>query len=192
MSIRRSLTIAAALAVGLGLAATFAALHGDPGYGESRIGPWRSWPRLGAADMDSFARAVTAANGSLPLGAGEGLAFIASADNSGAPLDARCDYEISGAGPAARFWTLTAYDLGGRLRPNRADRYGLTSAGLLRDEDGGFSIVAAREARPGNWLPLGDKSRFTLILRAYQANVGALADAYDGLVLPKIVRGVCS
>jgi hypothetical protein len=192
LSLRKSLSLAAAAALALALAATFVALRGEPGFDAVRIGPWTSWPRLGGADIDPYARAASAVAGALPLGSGEGLVFIARADQSGAPLDARCDYEISGVGPPARFWTLAAHDVAGRLRPNKANRYALTSAELLRAADGSFSIAAAREARPGNWLPLGEKSRFTLILRAYQAHTSALADAYEGLTLPTILRGACS
>lgn len=176
----------------LGLTATLAALQGDPPFGAVQIGAWRSWPRLGDSDIDPYARAVVAVDGALPLGSGEGLAFIARTDDSGAGLDARCDYRISGGAPSARFWTLAAYDIEGRLRPNAANRYSLTSAALLRESGGGFVIEASREARPGNWLPLGEKSRFILVLRAYQLTSNAVAGAFEGLTLPNIVRGACS
>lgn len=188
----RALPFAAIAALALGLAATLAALQGDPPFGAVEIGPWTTWPRVGDSEIDPYARAVLAASGALPLGSGEGLAFIAKTDDSGAALDARCDYRISGGAPSARFWTLAAYDVDGRLRPNAASRYGLTSATLLRDSGGGFAIDASRDAQPGNWLPLGDKSRFILVLRAYQLTSGAVAGALDGLVLPRITREGCS
>ena len=183
-------TLAAALA--LAFAATIAGLQGGPGFGALRLGPWTAWPKLGNSEIDPYARAVVAVEGALPLGSGEGLAFIAQADRSGAPLDSRCDYEISGAAPPGRFWTLAAYDLEGRLRENPSGRYGLTSAGLLRATDGSYSIVAARQARPGNWLPLGEKSRFVLVLRAYPFSSGAASEAFSGLAMPTIVKGACS
>lgn len=186
------LPIALIAAVALGLAATIAALRGEPGFGAVRLGPWSTWPQLGNSDIDPYARAVSAVEGALPLGSAEGLAFIAQTDGAGVPLESRCDYEISGAAPLARFWTLAAYDTTGRLRANPAGRYGLTSTALLRSANGAFAITAAREARPGNWLPLGENGRFILILRAYQANTSALADAYEGLTLPSITRGLCS
>jgi len=181
-----------AAAVALGVAATLLSLRGEPGFDAVRLGPWSSWPLLGNSEIDPYARAVSAVEGALPLGGGEGLAFVAQVDETGSPLDARCDYQISGTAPPARFWTLTAYDAAGRLRTNVAERYGLTSAALLHSADGAFSITAAREARPGNWLPLGEKSRFILVLRAYQANTSALASAFEGLTLPTITRGLCS
>ncbi len=183
-------TLIAALA--LGLAATVVSLRGDPGFGAVRLGPWTSFPRLGGADIDPYARAVVAVDGVLPLGTGEGLAFVASEDDKGLALESRCDYQISGAILPARFWTLSVYDPEGRLRRNIAGRYGLTSAGLLRSADGGFTIHAAREARGGNWLPLGEQGRFVLVLRAYEAGASSLASAFEGLIMPTITRGDCS
>ncbi len=192
MSNLKSLPVAAAAALALGFAATVFALQGDPGFGAVRFGPWTTWPQLGGPDIDPYARAVAAVDGLLPLGANEGETFIAQADDHGAPLNSRCDYRISGSAIPARYWTLTAYDVDGRLRANASGRYGLTSAALLRSADGGFSIAAAREARSGNWLPLGEKSRFSLVLRAYETNTGAVEGAYEGLVMPTIMRGECS
>jgi hypothetical protein len=186
------LPFAAIAALALGMAATLAALQGEPPFGAVAIGPWTTWPRVGDSEIDPYARAVLAVSGALPLGAGEGLAFIAKTDDSGAALDARCDYRISGGAPSARFWTLAAYDVDGRLRPNAANRYGLTSTALLRESGGGFAIDASRDAQPGNWLPLGEKSRFVLVLRAYQPTSSAVAGALDGLVLPAITREGCS
>jgi hypothetical protein len=188
----RALPVAVVAAIALGLTTTVAALQGDPPFGAVAIGPWNSWPSLGDSEIDPYARAVVAVDGALPLGSGEGMAFIAKADSRGAALDARCDYRISGGAPSARFWTLAAYDVEGRLRRNAANRYGMTSASLLRESDGAFVIEASREARPGNWLPLGEKSRFLLVLRAYQMTGSAVTGVFEGLTLPTIERGVCS
>jgi hypothetical protein len=179
-------------AVALGLGATAVSLSGDPGFGGVRLGPWASWPHLGAPDIDPYARAVTALDGAAPLGVNEGLAFFAGEDDKGAAFDSRCSYEISGPTLPARLWTLAVYRGDGRLEPNAADRQGLSSAQLLRAANGDFVIRASRSARPGNWLPLGETRSFVLALRLYQASTGALSSAYDGLVLPKISRGACS
>lgn len=184
------LTVIAALA--LSSAATLVSLQDGPGFGAVRLGAWTSWPQVGDSDIDPYARASLAVDGALPLGSREGLAFVATTDDDGAPLDARCDYHIFGEAPAARFWTLSVYDVDGHPRPNGAHRFGLASGSLLRGSDGDFAIEAARQARPGNWLPLGEKSRFILILRAYQARTSAVGNAYEGLSVPSIVRSECS
>ncbi|WP_294540554.1 DUF1214 domain-containing protein [uncultured Rhodoblastus sp.] len=192
MSRLKPLPAAAFAALALGVAATALSLRGEPGFGAVRLGAWTSFPRIGGADIDPYGRAVVALGGAMPLGEGEGLAFVADRDDDGRALDSRCDYLISGAALPARLWTLSAYDLEGRLRPNEADRHGLTSVGLLRRKGGDFAIAAARAARPGNWLPLGEKSRFLLVLRAYEAGASSLAGAFEGWNAPKIARGDCS
>ena len=68
------------------------------------------------AAIDPYSRAWLALDGAAPLGSGEGVSFVAREDQSGARLDARCDYIIAGAAPPARVWTLTVYDVNGRLR----------------------------------------------------------------------------
>ena len=42
------------------------------------------------------------------------LAFAATGDSDGQPLDRDCRYRISGTTPVASFWTLRAVDAGGR------------------------------------------------------------------------------
>jgi hypothetical protein len=188
----RALIIVIFAALGLGLAATAIALRGEPGFDSVRLGPWTTWPNLGVADINPYERAVVASEGLAPMGVNEGLLFLARVDDLGAPLDARCAYRIAGTDLPARLWTLAAYRSDGRPPPNLADRNGLTSAGLLRASGGDFVIEAARQARAGNWLPLGDASSFILALRLYQASASTLSKAYEGLSLPTISRGDCS
>jgi hypothetical protein len=188
----RALIIVVFAALGLGLAATAFALRGEPGFDAVRLGPWTTWPHLGAAEIDPYERAVVASAGLAPMGVNEGLLFLARVDESGAPLDSRCAYRIAGTDLPARLWTLAAYRADGRPAPNLADRQGLTSAGLLRASGGDFVIEAARQARPGNWLPLGDDPNFVLALRLYQAGASTLSKAYEGLSLPTISREACS
>ena len=77
------------------------------------IGAWKAWPKTGTADIDPYARAAVARSGELPIGSGDGVAFLARSDEKGRPLDGRCDIAVSGITPAARFWTLTLYDTQG-------------------------------------------------------------------------------
>jgi hypothetical protein len=185
------LVIVICAALGLGFAATAIALSGEPGFDRVRLGPWTSWPHLGGPDIDPYERAGAAVDGLAPIGANEGLAFLASVDDLGDPLDSRCSYRISGSDLPARLWTLAVYRVDGRPQRNLADRRGLTSAGLLRAGNGDFVIEAARQARPGNWLPLGESRAFVLALRLYQAGASALSNTYDGLTLPNIARESC-
>ena len=47
-----------------------------------------------------------------------------------------------------------------RAGDNPAGRFGFNAATVAKDPDGGFSIVLARDARPGNWLPTDAESRY--------------------------------
>ena len=79
-------------------------------------------PTTGTPGIDPYARAAMARTGAVPIGAGDGVAFFAVADEAGRAFDGRCDTVILGTTPAARFWTLTLYDPQGRLVANSAAR----------------------------------------------------------------------
>ena len=182
--------IAVALLVGFGSA--YWALKGEYPVGAVRVGPWLTWPKIGSRDADPYARAVVARSGEVPLGVGEGLAFLASADNAGRALDARCAYQVGSVTPQARYWTLTIYDAEGRPARTDLGRSGLTSAEILRRDDGSFVVELSRMARPGNWLQLPSSGDFTLVLRLYDTPVAAGSAALDARVLPGIERLECA
>ena len=75
--------------------------------------------------------------------------FLARADDKGRPLDGRCDVDLTGITPAARFWTLTLYDADGELVANSVNRYGFTSQEIVRRADGSFEITIAPRASAG-------------------------------------------
>jgi hypothetical protein len=154
-----------AVAAVFGLGLTQFALTRGTAFGAITIGAWTAWPKTGTADIDPYARAAIARSGELPIGSGDGVAFFASSDDAGKSLDGRCTATISGTTPAARFWTLTLYDLDGRLVPNAVDRYGFTSQEIARRTDGSFEIAVAARARPGNWLPTGGRDRCVVVVR---------------------------
>lgn len=155
--------------VALGFSLTAATLRSGYGFGEISVGPWTAWPYLGEADIDPYARAALAQRGVAPLGPSEGVAFVAQVDSAGAPLDSRCDYQISGALPAARFWTIGLTSPGGAPLENPTERHGFTSSDVLRRDGGGFEITVAKRARPGNWLSPGEARSFTVTLRLYDS-----------------------
>src|SRR3954471_1918497 len=136
-----------AVAAIFGLGLTQFALTRGTAFGAITIGAWTAWPKTGTADIDPYARAAIARSGELPIGSGDGVAFFASTDDVGRPLDGRCTVTLAGTTPAARFWTVTLYDLDGRLVPNAADRYGFTSQEIARRADGTFEIALSPRAR---------------------------------------------
>src|SRR5262249_45512072 len=137
------------IAAAIGLGATWIALTRGSAYGGVTNGAWTGWPQNGTSGIDPYARAMVARTGELPVGSGDGVAFYASADDAGQPLDGRCDVLLSGTTPQARFWTITLYDPEGRLVANSAQRQGFTSQEIIRNADGSFDIMVGPRARPG-------------------------------------------
>jgi hypothetical protein len=175
----------------LGLVGTYYVLVRGVSFDEVKAGPWTRWPKNGSMEIDPYARARLARSGQLPLGAAEGLSFFAWKDSDGNTLRARCDYTVSSPVPPSRYWTLSLYSPSGALIDNPAKRFDFTSAEILRAADGTFRIAISRHARPGNWLPVGNTSRFSLVLRLYDTLFDFGMAKVEAKALPKIVRGHC-
>ena len=180
-----------AVAAAFGLGLTQFALTRGTAFGAITIGAWTAWPKTGTADIDPYARAAIARSGELPIGSGDGVAFFASSDDAGRALDGRCTVTISGTTPAARFWTVTLYDLDGRLVPNAVDRYGFTSQEIARRTDGSFEIALSARARAGNWLPTGGIDRYVVVLRLYDTPVGVATRTAKDAPMPAVGQGTC-
>jgi hypothetical protein len=180
------------LATAVGLGATWITATRGTDIGTLTIGAWTARPRTGSADIDPYSRAAIARSGELPIGAGDGIAFLATADDGKRPLDGRCDVIVSGVTPAARFWTMTLYDRKGHLVANSLQRYGFTSEEIVRNSDGSFAVHIASRARSGNWLPTGGIERYTLMLRLYDTPVGVATRTQRDAPMPSIATGGCS
>jgi hypothetical protein len=180
-----------AIAAAIGLGLTWMALTHGTAYGGVTIGAWTAWPKNGTPGIDPYARAIVARSGELPIGSGDGVAFYARTDDSGALLDGRCDVALAGITPQARFWTLTLYDPEGRLVANSVQRQGFTSQEVLRRSDGSFEITISPRARPGNWLPTGGVERYLLILRLYDTPVGVATRTGKDAPMPGVARRSC-
>lgn len=184
--------LALVIAAIVGLGTTWLTLTRGVTFGAIQIGAWTAWPKTGTRDIDPYARAAIARSGELPIGSGDGVAFYARADDSGRPLDGRCDVLVTGTTPQARFWTLTLYDPQGKLIGNAIDRQGFTSQEILRNADGSFDILVAPRARPGNWLPTNGIDSYVLILRLYDSPVGAATRATREVPMPAINLRSCA
>jgi hypothetical protein len=137
--------------------------------------------------------AAIARSGELPVGLGDGVAFAARRDDNGRPLDGRCEVTVRGTTPQARYFTLTLYDLEGRLVANSVRRYGFTSQELIRNPDGSIDVVIAPRARSGNWLPTGGIDRYMLVLRFYDTPVGIATRAGREAPMPSVqMAGKCT
>lgn len=186
----RVIVILIAITVGImsGLGVTWLTSTSRTDFGAVKIGAWITWPKSGTVEADPYSRSIFARAGELPLGFADGISFTAVSDDDGANLDGRCDIHIGGLLPAARFWTLTIYDLRGRLIGGRS---GFTSTEILWKPDAHVDIVLAPRARSGNWIPTGDRDRVIVILRLYDAPVGIGGRSIDKLEMPSIRQESC-
>jgi hypothetical protein len=183
--------IALAIATAVGLGLTWTTSTRGVSFDAVSIGAWTAWPKTGTADIDPYARAAVARSGELPIGSGDGVAFLARSDEKGRPLDGRCDISVSGITPAARFWTLTLYDTQGDLVSNSLQRYGFTSQEIVRSADGSFEIRIAPRSRAGNWLPTAGLDRYLLMMRLYDTPVGVSTRSQRDAPMPTITTVGC-
>ena len=184
--------LALCIAAVVGVGATWMTTTRGTELGTLTIGAWTARPRTGTADVDPYSRATITRNGELPIGTGDGVAFVARADDRNRPLDGRCDVIVSGVTPPARFWTLTLYDSKGHLVANSLQRYGFTSEEIVRSADGSFDIHIASRSRAGNWLPTGGIERYGLMLRLYDTPVGVATRSKRDAPMPAIATRGCS
>jgi hypothetical protein len=182
---------AGCIGVLLGLFVTFVVVERGKGFGAITAGPWTGWPRNGTSDTDPYTRAILAYSGEMSLSESEGMSFVAHGDGNGAEFDPACDYVMKGEIPAARYWTLTLLSPAGAPIANPAGRQGFTSSEVLRASGGQFEITLSRRARPGNWLPIGGTSKFILVLRLYDSELGAPATALDAARMPGLLKSRC-
>jgi hypothetical protein len=175
----------------LGLFFTFVVVERGKGFAAIAAGPWTGWPRNGTSDTDPYTRAILAYSGEISLSDSEGMSFVAHSDSNGAEFDPACDYVLKGEIPSARYWTLTLLSPAGAPIANTTGRSGFTSSEVLRASDGQFEITLSRHARPGNWLPIGATSKFILVLRLYDSELGAPAAALDAASMPGLVKSHC-
>lgn len=183
------LVVAVFVGVLLGLGLTIRSLDLD--QRGTVVGAWRSTPRDGSGEVDPYALAANARAGLMPLGAAEGLTFVARTDDAGDALRSTCDYVLQGPMPAARFWTVSLLDEQGFPVANPADRYGFTSADILRFVGDPAVIRVAPSARSGNWLPVGKAQPYLLMLRLYDTGLSTGHADLAGAHLPHITKAGC-
>ena len=183
--------VAAVLAgVFLGLVITIRAL--DTGAHTVVAGPWQGAPRNGSFDVDPYTLAADERSGVLPLGVAEGLSFVARTDSDGRAFDSACDYVLKGPMPQARFWTLSLLDPSGFPVADPAERYGFTSAEILRQTDAPVAITISPEARSDNWLPTGHARSYVLLLQLYDSGLSTMGTVFDAADMPSIAKAGCS
>ena len=185
------------IALGTGLGSAWYAVDTGTPLTVDSSGPWRSWRDLGRVDADPYTRAHAVRSGGLALGATLTRVYEARRDSDGSMLYGDCEYDISGTGPEAAWWSIAAYDLSGRLLPNLAERHSVTSSTVLREPSGRFTIRLAETARPGNWLPVSGQEAIVLVMHAMlpattgSSDLPTIGGNGGGEDLPEIRRLQC-
>lgn len=165
--------IAVLIALAGGAYMTWYSIRGTEKFGAVTIGEWITYPDAGTVGADPYAKARLARDASLSLGAAEGVTFFADHDGTGAALSGACTYEIAGASPTARIWTLFA--VGNAQTPvslaDPAWPTSLHSSSILYENSGGFRITVSAKARPNNWLAIKANDPFVLAFTLYDSPV---------------------
>lgn len=162
------------------------------GRAQVSIGPWQTSLVTGGADADMYTRAQVALTGLLALNRSETTYFVATRDDAGRPLQARCDYDVIGASIDARWWSITAYADDNFLIPNPADTFSFNNNSARPGSDGRFSLALGPRQRAGNWLPTGETGGFNLLIRLYNPSPEIARDPKNAK-LPQIKRvGECT
>jgi hypothetical protein len=187
-----NLAVFLGIAVGGGLGTAWYMIEAGSRLSTRSFGPWVTWASAGRPEADPYTRAHIARNALLPLSSTAELTFKAKTDSNGSRLTSACDYAVVMADFDPNWWGLAVYDLQGRLIANAADRHAFNSSTAMRSVDGRTTIVLARDARPGNWLPSGRGNRVVLVLSVLDASWGnAVHDGGTPRSMPEIVRTGC-
>lgn len=190
---RLPVLVALTLAIAFGGGAWSASwmLKATSGFGAIELGSWSAYPELQTDRADPFAKAHRAGDGKILLGRAEGLVFTAVEDENGDALSGRCRYEIKGATPPARFWTLRVADAEGNPLSTPEHVPGsLNSWTTLRNVDGTFRIGVSARPQPGNWIWLDAPGKVQFVLTLIDTPTAASASMVE-LDMPTITPTGC-
>ena len=179
------------VAFGVGILSTLYALDATIGFGSIKLGAWEAFPRAQTSDADPYARSHRAKSGKLLYGSAEGLAFSASTDDRGEPLNGVCTYRISGQTPPARLWTLFVARNDGRPLALTSNRPSATNSWkVLRNADSSFTVTVSSAPQAGNWLAVPARGPFKLALTLLDTPTAGSSGLID-LTMPRIERIRC-
>ena len=192
MRLVTNIILIVAIGLTLGAGSAWYSIKRNHGLGGIKAGAWTAWPFAGGAGADPYTMAKVSRDGTIPLGATEGLAFEATIDDSGAALNFECSYVISGITPPSKLWTLAVYDIRGNpAEPSFGGKSAIHSGKILRFPDGSFKISVGTNPMPGNWLSANGKGEFYFVLRVYDTPVTSTSGSINPQ-MPSIIRQECA
>ncbi len=99
--------------------------------------------------------------------------FIRMTDRSGTLLKGECTVTVSGTLPKARWWTLEAATLNGKVK----SRQSIIDAGMaVLEADQRLIAAIANEPRPGNWIASPSTGAYMLIFTLHDPAIGTTDD----------------
>jgi hypothetical protein len=156
-------------------------------------GPWVMWLAAGRPDADPYTRAHFARQGGIPEQSTVTQTWQARTDSDGQTLHSACEYVVEAEFVEPGWWSIAVYDERGTLIANPSERHAYNSQTIALDQNGGYIVTLARDARPLNWLPTGGAGRLALVLTRPSLKPGATAA--EGVAslktLPSIRRITC-
>ena len=190
MLLLRDIFLFITVSVGLGIGSAYFAVNHADSLEQFRVGAWQAWPNSVGPDANPYTIADQARKGSVPMGSGEGLEFVAISDDDGTPLDGACQYRIRGSHLPARLWSLSILTDQGKLVDNPSLRYSFHSRNIAWLSGQQFEIMTGPDVMGGNWLKTEPIGSFRLILRLYQTPLTSGVGIGE-INLPKIAWVSC-
>ena len=157
---------------------------------EVNIDHWASDWSIGSKAADGYTRARVARYGLLGLAKSEAVYFVRSKDETGAPLEGRCTYVLSGTQQDALWWSITLYDEQSRLPMNEDEALSidLTQVG----SDGPWeALVSPNRPQTGHWISSRAAKTFDLMLRLYQPSDQVLTAPEAAVKAPSLRKLSC-
>ncbi|WP_291845512.1 DUF1214 domain-containing protein [Maricaulis sp.] len=186
MTLRHLITFFLGLIAGAVMAVALAFSPGE--IGGVHNGAWVSNPNIGSPDANPLVRSLVARRGLLALSREEAVYFTATRDSEGHNLTERCAYEVVGAMPPTRWWSLTIYDEDSFLPRNGRNRHAVSQT-TARTDASGHVIIPVGQDETGA-IVTNNAGLFSLTLRLYHPDPVVLDDL-DTLTFPRIDRISC-
>jgi len=189
--VRWSLAVIVGVAAGL-LSARWVMTSPGANFAEARGGIWRTSLDIGSTEANPYVRAVVAKRGLLGLSAKETIYYSASVDADGRPLREACDYEISGRGLPARWWSITLYADDDFLAVNQDGAPSIDATTVVAGPAGAWTgRIGRQRAGAANWLSSKAAGDLALSIRMYNP-APAVLDRPLEVDLPTIRRLGCT
>ena len=173
--------------IAIGMASAYLAIELGVGVEWIEVGSWRTSLAMSSERANPYTRAWVAKNFLFVLNSSETIYFETDRDCEGRRLDRSYDYKVVGKDLPALWWSVTVYGEDNFLIPNEYNKYSISSARVVKHDDGSWTIHISKDPKGENWIPLRGEGGFVIVLRLYNPD----PSVYEGLSkleLPRVVR----